>query len=78
MTDQPQYQAIKLPDKSTAIVEKSVQREDAFSKPGHMTRGPKSARTWKPAHGVRFRPTSEKAPGRRRKRARDERSVTFY
>lgn len=71
------------PHTYNSVVTKSVSKESAFSTPGKMnaTRGPRSPKTWKPAHGVRFRPTSEKGPKspvRKRKRARDERSVTFY
>lgn len=85
MSEVPSYQPIKLPESAPAqsAVERSVSREGAFSTPGHTakahaTKGPRSHKTWSPAKGTRFRPTNEKVPGRRRKRARDERSITFY
>jgi hypothetical protein len=85
MNDAPNYPSLKLPEapQPQTAVERSVSRDDAFSKPGHMgkahaTKGARSHKTWSPAKGVRFRPTNERVPGRRRKLARDERSVTFY
>lgn len=77
MSEVPNYQPIKLPQTPAPAVERSIERDDAFSKPGSM--GKVSAKKgWSPAKGTRFRATHEKAPGRRRKRARDERSITFY
>lgn len=76
MNETPSYAPIKLPEaapQSTAV-ERSVSRDDSFSKPGSMGKAGK----WQPAKGTRFRATHEKARGRRRKRGRDERSITFY
>lgn len=55
-------------------VARSVERENAFSKPGHTSKG----KGWQPARGVRFRPTNEKAKGRIRKRKPDARFVRYY
>ena len=48
-------------------------KDSAFSKPGVV-----GAKSWKPAKGVRFRPSMGKKPGRPRKRAADPRYVTFF
>lgn len=65
----------KVPPVSVAqtTVERSISREGAFSKPGTT-----KSKGWSPAKGTRFRPTSEKAKGRPRKRPRDKRSVEFF
>jgi hypothetical protein len=68
--DLPNY----VPEKPVDPVDKSVAKEAAFSKPGHTSKG----KGWAPAKGTRFRPTNEKAPGRRRKRPLDPRRVQFY
>lgn len=48
-------------------------KESAFSKPGVV-----GAKSWKPAKGVRFRPSTGKKMGRPRKRPSDPRRVIFY
>lgn len=78
MSDVPNYQPIVQPAQPTAV-ERSMARDDAFSKPGSIGKGTQSkSKGWKPAHGTRFRATHEKVKGRRRKRAKDDRNVTFY
>lgn len=59
-------------------VEKSVEREGAFSKPGTTSKSASKGKSWKPATGTRFRATNEKARGRPRKHARDKRSIQFF
>lgn len=79
MSDLPNYSAPKTadccggpaPKKPVDPVARSVAKPSAFSSPG-TTKG------WQPAKGTRFRQTIEKAPGRRRKKAPDERYVKFY
>ncbi len=84
MSDTPNYAPIPTPKTiQRTTVEVSTYKDDSFSKPGHTprsnaTKGQRSARTWRPAHGIRFRATNDKIPGRRRKNPKDERSVTFY
>lgn len=48
-------------------------KDSAFSKPGAV-----GGKSWKPAHGVRFRPSTGKKVGRPRKRPADPRRVIFY
>ena len=76
MSDLPQYP--QAPPPQTHVperIQRSIERTDAFSKPG--TTKP-SGKGWQPAKGVRFRQTIEKAPGRPRKRKPDPRKVRFY
>lgn len=72
LPDLPAYPATNPPP--------SVEREGAFSKPGttKLSKGTTGPKGWKPANGVRYRATNEKAPGRPRKRKLDPRSVKFF
>jgi hypothetical protein len=80
MSELPTYP--KLPDAKPVqtTVERSVSRESSFSTPGHVGKGPatKSKSGWKPAKGVRYRATAEKAKGRPRIHARDRRDVQYF
>jgi hypothetical protein len=67
------YQNLPPVSAPQTTVEKSVSRDGAFSKPGTT-----KSKGWSPAKGTRFRPTSEKAKGRPRKRPRDVRNVQFF
>lgn len=78
MTEIPPYDPLKKqPEHEQTTVERSVSRDGAFSKPGHVSKTGHSGK-WKPATGTRFRATNEKPKGRIRKRKRDPRHVEFY
>lgn len=70
----PAKQTVVDTGKPVDPVARSVEKDNAFSKPGHTSKG----KGWQPAKGTRFRPTNEKAPGRKRKRPMDPRRVQFY
>lgn len=72
------YPRIPTPEPTKTTVEKSVERDGAFSKPGHSSKTAAKGKGWSPAKGTRFRSTIEKVKGRKRKRARDSRSVEFF
>jgi len=74
----PNYAGGPKPVPLQTVVERSVERDSAFSKPGHVGKGAAS-KGWKPAKGVRFRPTNERrGPGRPRVRKMDPRQVKYY
>jgi len=80
MSDIPKYPPLKAPEPEPSTVEKSVSRDGAFSKPGHVSKGNSKtgSKGWSPAKGTRFRATNEKARGRPRKHPSDPRAVKYY
>lgn len=76
MNDVPQYPTPEKP--KIDPVQRSIERESAFSKPGSTKSTAKGKTGWAPAKGVRFRATNMKKPGRRRVHPMDKRRVTYY